>query len=153
MMNVVRNLVLFGCLLIALGTAQGADSAGISIENPWARATPPGSKSAAIYLTIKNTSEIGVTVAGIATEVAHMAHIHQTRAQDGMMRMDSITTFSLKPGESRMFEPGGLHIMLMGLNQALVEGMTFNIEISFDQDISPITVPVRVGSIAQVSSP
>lgn len=147
-----------------------AESPGerVRIEDAWARATPPGSESAAIYLTIFNESEYDVEIRTISASVAAMAHIHKTSTRDGMMAMNSVDAFGLKAGDSRTFEPGGLHIMLTGLQQSLVEGMTFNLEISLNiktrgakmRDVKVrktgmirVPVPVKVGSITQVSAP
>lgn len=145
-----KMVLLIGLFLLPLAPAQGEDSL-ISAENAWARATPPGSRSAAVYLTLINNSVKDMAVTGISTEIAKKASIHETRSHDGMMHMEKMGSFSLKAGENRLLEPGGVHIMLMGLQEDLVEGSTFDVLVNFEKFF--VEVPVKVVSMTQVSAP
>ena len=53
----------------------------------------------------------------------------------------------LRPGNDLVFEPGGLHIMLMGLQEPLVEGDSIQLDLLFD-DGGRMPVNVRVRGIA-----
>ena len=49
-------------------------------------------------------------------------------------------------------EPGGLHIMLMDLKQALVEGSTFPVTLTFEK-AGQVEIQVSVGSFAAKTKP
>lgn len=145
-----RWLLQIGLFLPLLAFAQGEDAL-IRAENAWARATPPGSRSAAVYLRLVNDSVKDLSLTGVYTDIAGSASIHETRSNKGMMRMGKTGAFSLKGNETRIFKPGGLHIMLMGLQENLVEGTTFSVRVEFGE--VTVQIPVKVMPLTQVSEP
>jgi hypothetical protein len=50
-----------------------------------------------------------------------------------IMRMRKEDSLPLPAGKSVSIEPGGLHIMLIGLKQPLVEGETFPMHLTFEK--------------------
>ncbi|OXE36255.1 MAG: hypothetical protein CGW95_08855 [Phenylobacterium zucineum] len=62
----------------------------------------------------------------VTSPIAGRVDIHQTVMVDGIMSMQQIQTgIVLPPGKSVIFEPGGKHLMLLGLKSALKSGNTF----------------------------
>lgn len=53
-----------------------------------------------------------------------MTMIHETTMQNGVSRMRPHESLVIAPGKTVKFEPGGLHVMLHGLTQALAPGKT-----------------------------
>ena len=64
-------------------------------------------------------------------------------AGDGKMTMRPAGVLDVPAGERVVFEPGGLHLMLMGLAAPLREGETFPLTLRFE-DGAPVTVTVPV---------
>ena len=123
-----------------VATAQPPD---VSIERPWARASIGTSRPAAAYLTIVNDSSAAVRLVGVATPVAGRAEVHRTVEKDGVMRMKPEDEVDVPGNGTITFEPGGLHVMLMDLQQALVRGEAFPLELRFaDGRTRKVTVPV-----------
>src|SRR5690606_41294834 len=60
-----------------------------------------------------------------------------------VMRMEDAGPLALAPGERLLFEPGGLHVMLVHLAQALSGGDRFELTLLFD-GLDPITLAVPV---------
>jgi len=138
-----------GILLLVQMSAVWAD---IEVVHGWARATPPGMPMGAIYATLKNTSEVDVEVTRLSTPVARGAEIHESVEIDGLMRMREITPFIIPAGESVNLQPGGKHIMLMGLKQALEAGNTFSLDIQLS-DGSAVAATIVTGGFGQMSMP
>jgi copper(I)-binding protein len=46
--------------------------------------------------------------------------------------MREVSVLHVDAGQTVRFEPNGMHLMLMGLKQPLVEGKTFEIEFLFE---------------------
>jgi copper(I)-binding protein len=70
---------------------------------------------------------------GIDTPVAARAVLHESFADNGVMKMRPLDGLTITPGEPLILEPGGKHVMLMGLNRALQEGDSFPITLTFER--------------------
>ena len=62
------------------------------------------------------------------------------------MRMRQVEAIEVAPGTPTVLEPGGLHIMLIGLTGPLVEGESFPLTLDFET-AEDITVDVTIQSI------
>jgi periplasmic copper chaperone A len=111
-------------------SAMAADST-VAVTNSWARATPPGAKTAAAYVTLTNKGAAPDQLLSASTPVAGEAMLHITINDHGVMKMRPIKSIDLKPGKSVTFKPGGMHIMLMDLKQPLKEGDSFPLALTF----------------------
>ena len=135
-------LLTFSVLLPATGNAQ--DEPGtVRVEQPWARASIGTARPAAAYLTVINEGEDPVRIVGFETPVAEQTEPHRTVAENGMMRMQAAGALEVPAGERMVFEPGGLHLMLMDLAEPLEEGESFPLSVRFAVD-APITVTVPI---------
>jgi copper(I)-binding protein len=125
-------------LLLALvfGTQAHAQPSGqslIHIEQPWARATPGGAKTGAVYLTLMNHGSAGDRLLGATTPVAEKVQFHSVTEDNGVSRMREMRTVEVAPGAVITFNPGGWHIMVVGLKQPLKEGQTFPLTLNFEK--------------------
>ena len=125
--------------------AQEYGLAHIVIETPWARATPTVVKNGAVYMTIR-TAESDRLVA-IDTRIAERSRLHSVIIEDDIARMRMIEAIDVVPSAPTVLEPGGLHIMLMGLKAPLVVGERFPLTLTFERagaiEIEVEVVPLR----------
>ncbi len=94
---------------------------GLKVEHPIAKATTETARASAGYLSITNTGETADSLVAVEADFPRVM-VHDTKVEDGvasMVHMDSIT---LEPGQTVVFEPGGLHVMFMGLSEQMIEG-------------------------------
>ncbi|HEY8555620.1 MAG TPA: copper chaperone PCu(A)C [Burkholderiales bacterium] len=136
-----RVLLAAACLLL---TASAAASGGPRIADAWARATPPGAATGAVYFVLTG-GDTGDRLLGASSPVAERAELHATTMSDGMMRMRAFQDLPLAAGETVRFEPGGRHVMLIGLKQPLREGDTVPLTLTFER-AGAIEVRVEVRS-------
>ncbi len=135
--------ILISLLAIALLTACAGPRA-IEVKNPWARAALTGENSA-VYFEIRNGLSEADEVIGVSSEVAEAVEVHFSSLNaDGVMQMKRQDSVPLEAGAEVTFAPGGLHVMLIGLTQALEAGSTMELTLSFAEsgDIQ-LSVPVR----------
>ncbi len=125
---------------------------GLVLSDAWSRATVPGARAGAVYGVLTNESEAPLSLDGIESSVAGVAELHMTQMEGGMMRMRHADDIVLAPGERLVLEPGGFHIMLMGLKRGLSEGETIDLTIMVDS-AAALEATVPVGSIGQMSPP
>ena len=90
----------------------------LAVQDAWIRATP-GVDVAAVYLTLHNTSKHAIVVVGARSPVASMAMIHESALINGQSTMRAAPSVRIEPRATVQFAPGGLHIMLHGLNRSL----------------------------------
>jgi copper(I)-binding protein len=70
--------------------------------------------------------------------------MHETSMEGDVMKMQQVTSIPIAGKESIEFAPGGLHIMLIGLNEDLQAGDEIQVILHFTEheDIR-LTVPVQ----------
>lgn len=129
---------------LALPALAGEAKVGtIEVKEAWARATPARAPAGGAYLTIANTGSVTDNLLSAAVDVSKVAELH-THLQDGdVMRMVAVESIELPAGKTVVMEPGGLHVMLIGLKGPLKEGTSFPMELTFAQ-AGKVTVTVDV---------
>jgi len=129
-------LPLLGALLIfATGAlAHGARVGTLEIIHPAIPQPAATAKTAAGYVAITNDGAQADRLIGVETAAAQMAMLHVTQAgADGVATMTHLEGIELPPGETVVLEPGGMHVMLMGLTGSLTEGQMVPATLIFEQ--------------------
>jgi copper(I)-binding protein len=132
---------LLAAVLLAVPLAAFADEAGVHVDHAWSRAAMAGHEGA-VYLTITDTGTQD-TLTGVATPVAAKADLHETINDNGVMKMRPVASLTVAPGKPVTLAPGGYHIMLTGLKQALKQGDSFPVTLSF-ANAGQVTVTATV---------
>jgi hypothetical protein len=115
------------------------------IDNPWARESV--TRTGAAYLTVRNGGDAADRLVGVASEVADRAALHSSVVQDGVMRMRPVDAVEVPAGGEAVLEPGGLHVMLIGLKAPLEEGDSFALRLVFE-DAGEVEVVTTIEDIA-----
>lgn len=115
----------------------------ISIGHPWARASIGQAKAGAAYVTLSNAGSETDRLIAAETPVAKKAEVHTHIMENGIMKMRPVEAAEVPPGAPVVFQPGGLHIMLMGLKAPLTVGDSFPLVLVFEK-AGRIEVSVKV---------
>jgi hypothetical protein len=99
------------------------------VESPWARESV--TRTGAAYFTVRNGGDADDRLIGVASEVADRAELHSSTMQDGVMRMRPVEAVEVPAHGAAALEPGGLHVMLIGLKSPLQEGGSFALTLTF----------------------
>ena len=94
----------------------------LSIAVGWIRESIPGQTVTAAYPQIANSGDRDCSLTGASAEVAGRVEIHEHQHSDGQMRMRQLDSLTIPAQGVRVFEPGGLHLMLLDLRRPLVQG-------------------------------
>lgn len=143
-MSMPRTLrTLFAGALLASASLT-LDAAGLEVGDPYVRAVPPGQPNSAAFMSLRNTSDEDRALIGAESPAAKVVELHTHVEENGMMRMRRIERIALPAGETTTLAPGGLHIMLIGLQSELTLGQ--NVELTLIRDDGErlvIQAPVR----------
>jgi periplasmic copper chaperone A len=126
-----RHAMILG-LLLSCSAALPCWAGEFTVTGAWSRTTPPGIPVGVVYLTITNDTGKSDRLLKLKTAAASSVEVHRTETIEGVARMREVSVLHIAPGETVKFEPGGMHLMLMGLKGPLVEGKTFELELLFE---------------------
>lgn len=145
-----RGVSLLLSLALALSAAAcssgGGSSPGgtLTVTDAWARPSTGMAMAGAAYLTITNGTGEPDALLSVSTPVATTPELHETSADpSGMMGMHPVDRIDVPAGQSVKLQPGGYHIMLIGLTADLVAGSTIQLTLTFEK-AGQITVTAEV---------
>ena len=129
---------------LLIGGAAMAQTGSIDVKDAWARATPGKAQNGAAYLTIQSATPDRLT--SVSTPVAKEAQLHTMTMQGDVMKMRPLAALDLPAGQPVTLQPGGTHIMLMGLKEPLRPGQSFPLTLHFAKG-GPLEVNVTVEGV------
>ena len=114
-------------------TVYEARSFGIYLREFWVRLPVAGARTTAAYFILENRSDSMIRLAGVASPVAEATELHEIIADGGgVMRMRPLTTgITVAPGGAEELRPGGRHVMLIGLRDALTSDTVVPLSLRF----------------------
>jgi len=114
---------------------SGGCPPGVTIVDAWTKPARAGQPVSAAYVTICNGSgadDALVGVANVAEPVAGAIEVHTSEMTDGVMSMKQVKQIALPAGEKTTFEPGGAHIMLIGVESDIAKGAEPTLRLDFE---------------------
>jgi len=136
-----------GHAVSAQATANVFKTGSLTVEAPWARATPGGAKVAGGYLKITNNGKETDRLIGGSVPFAGRFEIHEMAMDGGVMKMRELTSgLEIKPGETVELKPGGYHLMFMQLKDGLKEGERVKGTLVFEK-AGQLDIEYRVGPL------
>ena len=137
MKNITRNaaFALTALLLFAApALAHGFKIGDLTIGHPWTRATPGGAKIGGGYLSVTNNGKTADRLLGGSLSIADHVELHEMKMDGAVMQMRPLPNgIEIKPGETVKFEPGGNHVMFVGLTAPLKEGELVKGQLKFEK--------------------
>ena len=131
-------------------TAAGeteAQEGGLHVAHGWARATAGQARNGAAYFVIHMPGQGHDRLIGASSTIAKKTELHTHKEENGIMKMRPLHFVEIGPGEHSAFQPGGNHVMLMGLHAPLQEGQTFPLKLQFEK-AGEIEVEIEVMGVA-----
>jgi copper(I)-binding protein len=86
-----------------------------------------------VYVVIHNDGPAADRLLRVETAVAESAEIHRTTFEAGVHRMAVVPSIEVPAGGRVAMEPGGYHVMLIGLRDALRAGDRFPVTLVFER--------------------
>ncbi len=96
------------------------------------------------YMVLRNHLTVPDAVVGATCECARVVELHRMIHEGMTMKMEPVQEVALPAGAEVRFEPHGLHLMLVDLQQELASGSKTKVTIRF-RNHAPVTVEARIG--------
>jgi len=145
-----KTIALFATALIVTtllpsGVAAHAANSGVTVADAWVRASEYSDHvggMTGIFARITNHTKHTVVLIGGTTSISSVVQTHQVL--NGMMS-EKPNGIAIKPGETKVLQPGGLHVMLMNLKRPIVPGNKVRFTFVFKGAKSkPVTLLAKV---------
>ena len=105
----------------------------VQVEEPWIRATTPGAKVAAGYMTIRNKSAQPERLVGGSSPVAGKVETHIHIKDGDVVRMREVKGYDIPANGVFELKPGGAHLMLVDVKRPLKEGEKVSLVLKFEK--------------------
>jgi len=129
---IARPRILFLASLFAAGAALAVEPA-VEVSDAWARATPPGAANGAVFFTLHNRGADADRLRKVSSPASKAVELHTHVMDGGVARMRQVAEIAVPAGGSAALKPGGLHVMLLGLQQPLRDGEAIELVLHFDK--------------------
>lgn len=121
-------------LAAAVAALPALAHADMVINDAYARAASAMAQSGAAFMTILNDSDMDDRLIGATSTAADRLELHtHIQQENGMMRMVEVEEgFAIPAGETITLQRGGLHVMMLGLTEPLVQGEEIEVTFTFE---------------------
>lgn len=154
---VTRRRTVIGAVLLAAAALSGFGSTArahdftlgnLKIDHPWARASAGPARNSAAFMTIHNAGAADRLVAA-AADVSERVELHTHMMEGDVMKMRQVEAIEVPAGGMAELQPGGFHVMLIGLKAPLKEGESFPLTLTFEKS-GEMTLEVTVEAITSM---
>jgi copper(I)-binding protein len=132
-------------LVVLVGTVQAQSAAdSVEVEGAYVRAVPPGLPNSASFMSLHNHDSQAHALVAAESPAAKFVELHTHNLVDGMMQMRTVDEVALPAQSVTRLQPGGLHVMLIGLREKLVPGKSIPMTLTYEDGSSrEISVPIH----------
>ncbi len=136
-------------LLFVAMTVWAAEPAKIAVSDAWVRPTIGEGRATAAYFVVTNTGDEDDTLVAARAANAKSVELHQTTmTSDGVMQMRPVDGgLPIPVGGTLKLSPGGIHVMVMGLDEALTAGGELAMTLEFAK-AGPVEIVLPVQATA-----
>lgn len=105
----------------------------LELGDPWIRVMQPGQQAGGGYLAITNRGQEADRLVHASTPRATRTEIHSMEIVNDVMTMRPVEGgLEIAAGETLNLEPGGYHVMFIGVADAFVEGQIVPVTLEFE---------------------
>ncbi len=150
-MAIPKPAFVFVALVVLLAGCGSSDSSSgdLSIEEAWSRKPAPTQTVSAVYGIVANDGDVDVRLTSASSSVSEILELHETiMGDDGVMSMSEVEEgFVVPAGGTFTLEPGGPHIMVLGIDPATYPSDSVTITLTtasgvsfeFDAEVRSVT--------------
>ncbi|MCG6885426.1 MAG: copper chaperone PCu(A)C [Silicimonas sp.] len=116
----------------------------LTLSAAFSRETLPNQPVAGAFLTITNNGSEDDVLIAVSSPLAARGEVHEMAMEGDTMKMRPLADGLVIPaGATVELQPGGYHLMFMGLNQSLVEGEMVDVTLEF-RNAGAVAIPFSI---------
>ncbi len=147
----VFSMTTFTQMPYAFAASEAVHTAGY-ITSGWAKASHPRAfkvhNNGVAYIQIENKTDAADTIVSVSSPHARVTEIHEMgTGENGLPFMRKVKDMTLDAGETMHMAPGGIHLMLIDMDEPIAEGDIVTVTVSFehagDQTVELKAYPFR----------
>lgn len=114
------------------------------MTDPWIAEAPPTAMALAAFMVLENDGETPRSLVAVEAPGFDRIELHQSIEENGVHRMIRQEEIRIPADGQTPLEPGGYHIMLIGIQERLQAGDKVPMRLIFaDGENRQVDVPVR----------
>ena len=143
-MSMFNKFALAGAIsMAAIFSLAQAQETSLLFDESWIRGSVPGQKNGAGYLVITNPSSQPAELSSARSDRADRIELHTIVREDGVAKMREVRGIPVPAHGAVKLEPGGYHIMFIGLKEPFKPGESIPVILNFAGK-DPVTVEFAV---------
>lgn len=143
MLKMKQAFVAASLMIVSL-SAMAAVSDQVTVNDAFVREVPAGQNISAAFMTVHNEDMSDHKIVRASSPVAKSVELHTHSHENGMMKMRQIPEINIPAGDDAYLKPGGLHVMLIGLQETLSPAKPVSITLTFeDGSEKKLSLPVK----------
>lgn len=134
-------------------TGQTLTAGGLTIPGAFTRAMLPQARTGGGYMSIANAGSEPDRLVGAESEAAKLAQLHVMQMDGEVMKMGEVEDgVGIPAGGTVTLVPGGLHVMLLGIEVPFKEGECLELSLEFEK-AGKVPVVLNVGGVSAEGAP
>ena len=138
MRRVLGAAVIAGVLvttpLLAHHAGETFQAGALVVSHVWTHENAPAAHANAVYLTVANDGTEPDRLIAVEGDFFESAELQApVLGEDGTLRTTSLSSIEIAAGQSLTFQPGGVQIVLVGLQDSFFEGDHFHLSLVFEK--------------------
>ncbi len=131
-------------LALSLALLAPVAHAEITVEDPWIAEAPPTAMALASFMTLENGDDADRKLVRAEAPGFDRVELHRSVEVDGVHQMKRQDAIRIPANGSATLEPGGYHVMLIGVQEPMSAGDEVPLTLVFDEgEEITVTVPVK----------
>ncbi|MET0378481.1 MAG: copper chaperone PCu(A)C [Spongiibacteraceae bacterium] len=111
----------------------GAAPTTLVIRDGYVREMPPAQTVSAAFMTLQNDTAKPIALVAASSDAADRVELHNHRHTASGMRMEKVVRLEIPAKGQQLLQPGGYHLMLLGLKRPLQAGQIIRITLIDEQ--------------------
>ena len=131
-------------VLMILTACNPFASNDIQIKDAFSYEVPENFPAGAVFMVIDNNTEVDDRMVDFKTDVAGRVELHTMSNTNNIMSMRRVNDYIIPAGQTHELKPGGDHVMLFKMKQALVAGDKYmGIAVFENAGEVPVTIDIK----------
>lgn len=126
--------------------AEPQNAPGVTISDAMVRLPAAPGRPGVAYFGVTFGGEGARSIAGVYVEGVERTEMHETVTENGISKMQPVSSVPLSTGQPVQFKAGGLHVMLFGVADTLKAGETTEITLTLDNG-DKVSAPARIEAV------